>query len=451
MKLPTLSTDNRWLTVLLLFTLLNGLLWSLLIPFDGAPDEVHKYEVVYFIWSQHRLPVFGPTADLYIREAPGTRDGYVYGASATYPPGAYILSAALMALTPSRDPRLLLHVARLASVLCTVGTVGLAYQIVRRLFGSPAYALGAATLVALIPQFTYTGAYVGDDAYMILGATGCIWAAVRGTQEGWTLRNRLWLALALLWVTLGKQNGWVAAFPFTLFALLSTWRGGWRRRLEAWATMFLPPLLTLAAWLARNQWLYGDLFAYDVGLAAWMDYTHRIGWLDWAPPARLGLTVMDLFLETRWPGMAFESFWGSFFYLNVLMDPRIYRALLIVTIGGLSGTLVALIAARRVAVPTVVAAKVLGVSALALALLLASFVLTSYYNDFQPQGRYLFPLIAPIAMFLTLGPYTLSRMRGRRWNVLWGIGLLLLLALNGFALAVYICGTPYPQIPLPAF
>jgi len=102
---PRLIPERYFLAALLLFVFLNGLLWSLTIPFDGAPDEIHKYEIVYFIWKSHHLPAFGPSADVYIRQAPGTRDGYVYGAAATYPCGAYLLAASFMYLTPSNAPQ----------------------------------------------------------------------------------------------------------------------------------------------------------------------------------------------------------------------------------------------------------------------------------------------------------------------------------------------------------
>jgi hypothetical protein len=83
-----LHPSHLALVVLLMAVLANGLVWSFVIPFDGAPDEVHKYDIVYFMWKYNRIPVFGPQpgADVYIRPAPGTRDGYVYDIVATYRP-----------------------------------------------------------------------------------------------------------------------------------------------------------------------------------------------------------------------------------------------------------------------------------------------------------------------------------------------------------------------------
>jgi 4-amino-4-deoxy-L-arabinose transferase-like glycosyltransferase len=443
--------ERTLLAALLVFVFLNGLVWSLTIPFDGAPDEIHKYEIVYFIWRNHRLPVLGPSEDVYIRPAPGTRDGYVYGAAATYPSGAYLLAALFLSLTPSDAPMVLLQAARLSSVLCTVATIYLAYRIIRTLFASAGYALGAATLIALIPQFTYTGAYVGDDAYTIMAVTWSIWSAARGLRQGWTLRTTSSMGLALILVSLGKQNGWVAVFPFVLLVLASAWRGDWRTRLRVFAGALLPPCLTLGAWLARNWLLYRDPMALRVAQIAWQDYITRLGF-EWVPLVERGYGFLDLLTKTRWLRTLFESFWGRFFYMNVAMDPPIYQALLAGCICGVAATVWALFRNREDVLPTGLVVKILSCAGLALVLLLATAATTSIYRDYQAQARYLFPLIVPIAISLTVGGHVLVRSHSRRLLAgLWIVVLILLFALNAFSLIRYVHGHPYPEIPLPVF
>jgi len=437
------------LIVILAFALVNGLVWSLAIPFDGAPDEIHKYEIVHFIWENHRLPVFGAASDVYIRKVPGTRDGYVYGAASTYPPGAYMLGAWTMTLAPVYAPAGLLYAARASSVMCTVATLYFAYKLVRALFGSAGYALAVTACIALIPQFTYTGAYVGDDAYQIMAVTWGIWATVRGLQEGWTVRNQAALGLALVLATLGKFNGWIAVFPFALLALGSTWQQDWRSRLQTWAVMFVPPCMTLGAWLLRNWLLYQDLFALAVGREAWADYAARIDF-SWVPLAEQGYSFLDLFVKTRWLRTMFESFWGYFFYMDVPMAGPIYTALLVGCALGAAATLWALRKRRSAMFRRTATAAVLACAALAFILLFAFSAMTSFYNDYQPQGRYFFPLVVFIVVFLTLGAYNLSKLGYKRYGVGVGVtSLLLLWALNIFALTHYICGHPYPAIPLP--
>lgn len=444
-----INNGNIWLTILLGVVLLNGCLWAWIIPFDGAPDEVHKYEITYFIWHNHHLPVFGPDADLYIREAPGTRDGYVYGVSATYPFGAYLLAAILMVIVPVSKPLMLLHVARLASVIFNLVTVYFAYRIVSTLFGHRRYAIWIAGLIALIPQFTYTGAYVGDDAYLIAAMTWILWAVISGLEQGWTRKNQVQLASALVMATLGKFNVWVVVLPFVVLAFFSTWDIDWPERLRAWAVMFLPPTLSLGGWLLRNIYLYHDLFALDVGRVAWADYTERIGF-NWITLAEQGYKFTDLFTQTDWLRTVFESFWGRFFYMDVVMDARIYNVLLAGCSAGLILTLVAFWRLRDTVLPSATVKKFFICSLISLAILFAFSAATSFYNDYQPQGRYFFPLIVPIMVLLTLGGYVLSQTYLPRYRGWMGALIILgLFALNAYALIHYIHCHPYPDIPLP--
>jgi 4-amino-4-deoxy-L-arabinose transferase-like glycosyltransferase len=356
-----------------------------------------------------------------------------------------------MYLSPAgAAPTSLLHTARLASVICTVGTIYLIFRLTYRLFQSEAYALGVAAFVALIPQFTYTGAYVGDDAYLILAVTGTMWATVRGMQAGWTLRNKLLMGLALALVSLGKQNGWIAALPFALLAASSAWRTNWRQTAQTWALMYLPACITLGSWLARNWLLYHDPLALRIGRVAWQDYVTRIGHA-WIPLAQRGRGFLHLLFRTPWLVRMFESFWGRFFYMSVPMDRPIYLTLLGASLAGMTCTGWALWKRRDVLFTTEVTARVLGCAALSLVLLFVSTAFSSLHNDFQPQGRYFFPLIAPLAIVITLGVYVISR-RSQRWlRMLPFVGLALLLALNVFSLAHYVYAHPYPEIPLPRF
>lgn len=448
---PRLVLYQGILFALLLFVFLNGLLWSLVIPFDGAPDEIHKYEIVYFIWRNYRLPVLGPSADVYIRPAPGTRDGYVYGAAALYPSGAYLLAALFMGLSPLDTPLVLLHAARLSSVCCTVVTIYLIYRITYALFRSRGYALGVAAFTALIPQFTYTGAYVGDDAYQIMAVTLTIWATVGGAQENWTLRNRILLGLGLALVSAGKQNGWFVAIPFALLGLFSTWGGSWRQRVKTWACIVLPPGLTLGSWLGRNELFYDDPWGFRASAMAWQDYVSRIGF-EWEPLVQQGYGFLDLVWETPWLQWMFESFWGRFFYFTVPMDGRIYSALFIGSILGALVTMWVLLRRRDQLFPSKNATVVVGCGVLSIGLLFATAAMTSLYNDFQPQGRYFFPAILPIVVLLTVGLHTLGRLYLRRYIAsLWVAVILLMLVLNVFCLITYVHGHPYPEIPLPGY
>ena len=453
-RLTRLPSQRLVLIVLLIAVLANGVVWSFVIPFDGAPDEVHKYDIVYFIWKYNRLPVFGPqpSADVYIRPAPGTRDGYVYGIAATYPPGAFLLSTALMHLTLSVDPVTLLHAARLAVVLCNVALACLVFQIVFMLFGSGTYALGVAAFIAFIPQVAYTGAYVGDDTFTAAAVTFTLWTLIRGISRGWTRSNAMLMGFALAVTALGKQNGWAAVLPFVVLALWSTRPLNWGERLRIVLKHWLVAWPDTGAWLGRNWMLYRDWLAFGVSTVAWRDYMTRLG-MAWRPLSAQGIGPGDLFSKTLWLQYVFESFWGLFFYLNVPMLPVVYSTLQIVCALGILVTIGVIASSglrRQSLFLHTFAWQVMLCVLISFVILLATNIWTNVTYDFQPQGRYFFPVLVPIGIALTLGLYRLEMNRPRAAQIVWGAVLIAMVALNVYALSV-VRAHPYPAIPLPNF
>jgi hypothetical protein len=186
---------------------------------------------------------------------------------------------------------------------------------------------------------------------------------------------------------------------------------------------------------------------------AWQDYMTRLGY-NWIPLAQQGYSLLDLFTKTRWLELMFESFWGRFFYMNVPMAEWIYTILFGGCVCGIIATTWALLGRRKEVFATSVSARILGCAGLAFVLLFVVATATSLYNDYQAQGRYFYPLIVPIAIFLTVGLYIFSKSYVKRYPAsLWAAvaALVLLMALNAFCLVHYIYGHPYPDIPLPNF
>jgi hypothetical protein len=264
------------------------------------------------------------------------------------------------------------------------------------------------------------------------------------------LRNRWVMGLALAVTALGKQNGWAAVLPFVLLSLWSTRTCAGRERWQVWLAICLLPSLTGGSWLVRNRVLYGDWMALKVQIAAWQDFMTRLG-LSWGSLSSRGSGLGDLLTKTPWAQWTFESFWGRFFYMNVLLPPAIYTTLAIGCALGLLTTLRAIVhslARNDNLFSQPLAGRILKCASAAFVVLLASNIWTNIYNDFQPQGRYFFPLLVPIGILLTLGLFKLQMTRPRAAGAIWGIVLAILVTLNVFSL--YIIYThPYPQIPLP--
>jgi len=165
-------------------------------------------------------------------------------------------------------------------------------------------------------------------------------------------------------------------------------------------------LLVAGWWVVRNMLVYGLLdplamVRHDeivVGQPRWVAYD---------------LESLDFFFR-----ILFRSFWGMFGWMGVVLDDGFYILYLVLTTLGIVGVLMGWLMSRastQTPPDTSFPARLtdterrrdrpfLHTGLLAWAALLV-FAEVAYYNltFIQPQGRYLFPALVPIAVFLSSG------------------------------------------------
>jgi hypothetical protein len=146
----------------------------------------------------------------------------------------------------------------------------------------------------------------------------------------------------------------------------------------------------------------------------------------------------------------FQSFWGQFGWMGVVMDQRVYLALLVFSAGLLIGLLGAAIAFRR-AGRRLRPEQVDWLALLAVAVVLAVLVYLYYNLTFvQFQGRYLYPALPILALGAAialrqwarwLAAILPARQAGWRQRAEWALPLVpiaLMAALDLFALYRFI-------------
>jgi len=409
-----LSTESKLIGFLLLVVSLNNLLWAAIIPFDGAPDEIHHFEVVQFIMNHRRLPVFGEGRDLYIRIDPNTRDGKVLGLYATQPNGAYVLGAIWGSLIPLGGRSEGYLGARLASVVAGTITVWLAYHIAKMLFpGKKQLVWGLPILVAFVPQVTYVSAYVNQDAFTMMVTSLVLWLWMLGMAKRWSWRSCIALGIALALAAVGRQNGWMVAFPLLPLVLALSLRGGVKEVLGRLVVVIVPPSCVVTWWFARNYSLYGDILASSVAGEAWLTWLSDLV-PNWEPYVAKGYNFVSILTRSRWLELSFKSFWGVFGYWALFLDDLIYWLILVACLlGGLAliRRLVLTLLGRNLR-PRSRQCQALTIFALAIAIITLASLYSSLYQDFQPQSRYLLPAIIPICTFLLLGWHELGMIFG---------------------------------------
>ena len=379
-------TRRVWtgLLVLLALRLGLGLLYAARVAPFNAPDEPYHLAYVDFVASRGRLPV---------ADAGRFREGI-------QPPLYYVLAAPLDLLARRLPLASRLRVLRAQSVAYAVVNVLLIFLLARRAAGEEAARLAAAW-AALLPQYLFIGASVTNDGLADLLGTAMLYAGLRAIEDPASL---LWPAAAGLALGLGMLSKLtVACAAAALFAgLAASLRPGRAARSPRGPAVVAGVGLAVGIWpLLRNLSLYGDVF----GQGAITAYDSPMAWNE----------------LPRWCAALFQSFWGLFAWMAAPLPGPVYLALALFTAACAAG-FASWARPRR--------SRWLEPRAVLLWSAPLFAAAQAFYHGFlhfrQPQGRFLFPALGPIALFFALGLAELwSRAPRRLRPALAGLGAIL--------------------------
>jgi len=379
-----------------------GTLYAALTPTWQVPDEPAHYNYVRALAEGRGFPVIEPgdydqaylsrlTSERFPPELPIEPLEY----EDHQPPLYYLLAAPVYLLFGGA-----LLPLRLLSVLFGAGLLVVTFGTVRAIFPTrPELALMTTAFIAFIPQHVAMTAGVNNDALAELVVGGTLWALVVYVGGG---RERPWaVGLLLAAALLAKTTAYVVV-GVSVAAVVIRWRR--ERRTWVWAVgqlvwMLVPALLLSVPWFIRNGLTYG--WHDPLGLVRHNEIvTGQPRSSEWLLLYGWGGLLSRLVRTT------FQSFWGQFGWMGVVLPARIYQALALLSALLVVGFLWWLFGQHRSGLTPPQRASLI--------LLLVSSFLTlleflGYNLTFvQHQGRYLFPALIPIGMAVALGLDTLA-------------------------------------------
>lgn len=393
------SRSTAVLVTILVAYLIIGASFALLTPPWQVPDEPAHYNYIRILAEERRLPVLemGDYPAEHLEAIKAQRfppemsiDSLRY--ESHQPPLYYLMAAPVFALT-----RGALVPLRLFSLVLGAGVILLAYAAVRGLFPyQPLLALGSAAFVAFLPQHVAMMAGVNNDSLAELILAAVVWQLILLVQaesaETVGAARAAFLG-GLIGLGLVTKTTDYLALPLAALALGLRWHRGCAGCERLALLIFGPALAIGLPWWVRNAVTYGGLDLLGLGRHNWVvvGQPRTSEWLA----AYGAAEVARRFVQTT-----FQSFWGQFGWMGVVLDQRIYAGLALVS--GLVGLgWVLQLAGTR---PTFTRAQRDGLILLAGLVVLT---LTSYlwYNltFVQHQGRYLFPALIPIGLGVTVG------------------------------------------------
>jgi 4-amino-4-deoxy-L-arabinose transferase-like glycosyltransferase len=371
-------------------------LWSFAVPVFEAPDEPAHWQYARYVHEQKRLPFYearfveaNQPPLYYLLIAPFTAPSALPSSAARldaagrvipdFPPSFYVQRKGdVTRYWPIR-------ISRLATCLLSVLTVYFAYLSGVEATGHRSTGLLAGGLTAFLPQFTFRGMNISNDALVATTSAATVYLIVKLIKRGFTPTLGLITAAALALAFLSKINAMLLPVPFAL-AVLSE-KGPWPQRLSRlWPVGIATAVV--APWLLRNIALYGDPLA---GKAMWTA----------VPDLIVPKSITSPYFRIEFPSWLGRSFVGTFGWMNVPMPGWLYLFFAALGLLGIAGFIWRLV---RRPVDRRLAGILCSIPLLALVLVVQLNLMQS-----QPQGRYLFPALTAIALLIALGLEALPR------------------------------------------
>ncbi len=416
---------------LLALALVRGIIYASLVPPWQAPDEPAQFERVRASlsaveWNStfetdpawynelvHSLftfnfwdfvdsdrPQYAPDVRLtdHVALYHGIYNG-LYGSRPTY-----ALIGWPLFLLPNQNIILQLYLVRLNTVLMNLGIIWLAYLLVRTIFPNDIFlSVGVPGLILFNPQHTHMLSTVNNGNLAELLTTAALYFTVRGIIGGFTWRNG------------------VAILGFSLAAM-------WTKATAYFLPVALGCIVLFYGWRYRRYWRW--LLPAGLLLA---------GLVFFLVPRRLILLFPDslarfrentIYLDPIVPQDLFKSFWAMPGWTIFQVHPFWYQMIGLLCILALVGLSILLVRQWRLLSmpefqPKIQALVVLAVAVVvALGIILGWNALTN--SIIYRQGRSLYAVMTPIALFLMLGWRQLIPEAWRKVGLLGAILLFLL-------------------------
>lgn len=401
--------EQLWELCFYAVVFLSILAFAILQPLGDPPDEINRYKVAQYICLHGTLP-HGADAEVAIMG---------YGASYAFQPiFPYMVMGYLMRflfLFVTSNFYILSYAARFVNVIAGVIMAVFVRKISKELFPAKLSAWVFSLLVVFLPQNLFLHSYINTDSFAALSASIIIYACLRGLRDQWRARTSILLAVGIILCSLSYYNAYgviIAAIMIFCFSFVS--QGLFRAENTSLRTVFIRKTLFISIivlvgagwWFLRNALLYEGDF---LGMAARSKCAIETAFPEFNPLTKAtiqgsGESVLFLFRETDFKYYLFKSFIAYFGPMAIPTYEWIYNIFKFIFVFGL---ICLALPVRRVAYLTHLDQKMRGffhISMLIDCIIPACLcVWYSYSWDYQPQGRYILPLLIPFMYFLTVG------------------------------------------------
>ena len=412
-----LKTIGKALFVIYIFILCFT--WSNTITFNNAPDEQMKYDVCEYICNNLKLPHGG---DESIRNP-------IWGLSYAFTPIlSYMISAMFMRITMffTQNEFTIVVAARFLSVLCMVGYTIMNIKIADKLFKG-VYKWLFVVFTTLLPQVVYLGSYLNNDSLALFSISIIVYSWIIGLEKDWNWKSCIILAIGIGICALSYYN----AYGYILCSIFIYVISSYIKRIDIKEFLKKGIVISLIVFLLAGWWFIRNYILYDgdfLGLDVSREYGEKYAQEQFKPsnrptPARQNMPLDVMLFDNKWIETTIKSSIGLFGYMHIEMEENTYSIYKNIFIIGLIGAIVGGVIKkilyfiknkkekneikRKVNKERITKKNeerlfnIIMIICIIIPIILSIYY--SYFNDFQPQGRYIMPMIIPFMYFIVKG------------------------------------------------
>ena len=381
--------------VLFFLVFFFALVWASVIPPNNeAPDEAAHLEMIYFLKTHNRPPIFNSDPELPKLFFDQKMLSGAYYSMAYNSPLNYLPFLPFLRSSSAENTKFNLLPARVVSAtLVSLFGVFLFFGLVNLQPKSRNLAAMVALFFALIPQVIFSAGYINIEPLALFFSALSFFLLTR-TVNNYSRVNYLYLGFSLGFLALCKANYLIIVAVFGLYTtydLFFKQKKEKKEKVIALCFLALPFLLLNLWWWIRNFSLYHDplIFSYIKNQII----KNAPDWFF--PPFKNGYNLVTILFKPNFAKFAYLGFFANLGGANIFLPLVFY----IVFFGFL------FFAVASALYFSLIKNKKSFLLAALVSILVVNLLIFANKNlyDFSPQGRHFFPMLPILALLVFFG------------------------------------------------
>lgn len=391
--------------IILIFAM--TLTWAIIQPNNEGPDEGMKMDICQYIAKYGKLPHGG---DPEIRNP-------IWGISYGFTPIlSYIVGGLFVKIASifTSDMHILYISARLVSVLCITAMSIFNMKIGEKLFKNKYYKWFFIILTSMLPQIIFIGSYINNDSLALLSISIIVYAWLKGLENKWNIKDCILFSVGLALCALSYYNAYGYLLTSVILFVASYFVNKNEENKFDFKNMFKKGLLIAGItfllcgwWFIRNAVIYNGDF---LGLSTEEEYSQNYAMEEFKPsnrktPQNTNMGLLNMLFKSGWTIVTLKSFVGLFGTMIITMGTKFYLLYFGVFAIGIIGYISKFYKFKHIKELKTDKNKglleiIFGIN---IVIPIELSIYYSYCSDFQPQGRYIMPMLIPFMYFIVSG------------------------------------------------